>query len=201
MKRSLIATVLVGAVTFSVFLVTGGGTVQQQRDWLVNDAGITAVTHAATCPARVSAECVAAAQGAGIPLKRYSRLTFPVAVRVQADGGRDVQLPPMNFGLVDECINVVDWADCTLDGSGAAVAAASALLGQELPFTISGVTPRWVRQKADAGLACRRRATDGGSFNFGDRNVFPASEAVSVAACEVVGSGVVYSGADPEADL
>lgn len=201
MRRSLIATVLVGAATFSVFLVTGGGTVQQQRDWLISDAGITAVTHAATCPVRVSAECVAAAQAASIPLKRYSRLTFPVAVRVQADGGRDVQLPPMNVGVVDECIQVIDWSDCTLNGAAPAVTAVQGLLGQGLPFTITGIQPRWVRQKADAGLACRRRATDGGSFNFGDRNVFPASEAVSVAACEVVGSGVVYSGADPEADL
>lgn len=201
MRRSLIATVLVGAVTFSVFLVTGGGTVENQKQWLISDAGITAVTHAATCPVRVSAECVAAARAASIPLKRYSRLTFPVAVRVQADGGRDVQLPPMNVGLVDECINIVDWADCTLNNAASAVTAVSALLGQELPFTIVGIAPRWVRQKADAGLACRRRATDGGSFNFGDRNVFPASDAVSVAACEVVGSGVVYAGADPETDL
>lgn len=196
MKRSLVATVLVGALTFSIFLVTGGGTVQNQLNWLQTDAGITTVTHAATCPVRVSAECAAAAG-----VKRYTRLTFPVSVRVQADGGRDVQLPPMNVGVVDECIHVIDWADCTLNGSGAAVTAVRGLLGQQLPFTVSGVQPRWVRQKADAGLPCRRRETDGGSRNFGDRNVFPASEAVSVPTCEVVGSGVIYSGANPETDL
>jgi hypothetical protein len=201
MKRSLIATVLVSGLTFSVYLVTGGGTVENQRQWLISDAGISVVTHAATCPVRVSPECVAAAQAASIPLKRYSRLSFPVSIRVQPDAGRDVQLPPMNHGVADECIHVMDWADCTLDSSGAAVSSVSGLLGQQLPFTVSGVATRWVRAKADAGLPCLRRATDGGSFNFGDRNVFPASEAVSVATCEAVGSGVIYAGSNPETDL
>jgi hypothetical protein len=99
MKRSLIATVLVGALTFSVYIVSGGGTVQNQRQWLINDAGISTVTHAATCPVRMSDECISAAQARGMNLRKYSRLTFPVNIRTQTDGGRDVQLPPMNIGL------------------------------------------------------------------------------------------------------
>lgn len=130
MKRSLIATFAVGVLTFSAYLVTGGGTVQNQTQWLINDAGISTVTHAATCPVRISDECRMSAMDAGVNVRKYSRLTFPVHIRVQSDGGRDVQLPPMNFGQAQECIHIVDWTDCSLDSSVPAVATVSALLGK-----------------------------------------------------------------------
>lgn len=175
MKRSLIATFIAGALTFSVYLVTGGGTVQNQTQWLINDAGISTVTHAATCPVKISQECIASAAARGMNVRKYSRITFPVHIRAQADGGRDVQLPPMNSGLLQECIRIIDWSDCSINNSAPAVAAVNALLGDQLPFIITGITPKWVRRKADAGLMCQRRRSDGGVYNFGDRNVFPAS--------------------------
>jgi hypothetical protein len=201
MNRKVIATVLVAGLTYSIFLVVGGGTPANQVAWLQTDAGITAVTHAATCPVRISPECLDAGRQAGFTLHRYERLRFPVAVRAMADGGRDVQLPPMNVGLAGFCIEVVDWADCTLDGSGAAVTATQGLLGQDLPFTPVGVVAKWVRPKRDAGLTCNRRATDGGTWDFGDRNVYPVAEALDAGDCEVVGSGVIWAGSDEEVDL
>jgi len=193
MQRSLITVAVVAGLSFSVFLVVGGGTVAQQKDWLITDAGITAVTHAATCPVRISPDCVDAGRQAGLNVHRNERLRFPVAVRVQSDGGRDVQLPPMNVSLAGRCIEVVDWTDCTLDSSAAAKTSASALLGQELPFDLAGVVRKCVRAKFDAGLACP--LLDGGSF--GDRNVYPRASTADPLQCESVECGVV-AGQDPE---
>jgi hypothetical protein len=195
-RRSLLAVVAVAGSLFSIYLVTGG-TVQEQLSFLVNDAGITAVTHAATCPTRISPECIAMAADAGVTVHRYERLRFPVAVRQQSDGGFDVQLPPMNVSLAGACIEVVDWADCTLDSSAPAVAATSPLLGQQLPFTPVGVAAKWCRAKFDAGLPCA--LSDGGTY--GDRNVSLCSLRASVAQCETVGTGVIIAGDSPEGDL
>lgn len=195
-RRSLIATVLVGATTFTVFLVTGTPTptVSEQTAFLI-DAGYTGATHVATCPVRFYPSCVAVANDAGIPVHVYERLRFPVAMIALADGGRDVQLPPMNLGIVQECFRVVDWADCTL-ATAASAPAIAGLIGQQLPFSLAGAVRKCVRPKFDAGLQCL--LADGGSR--GDRNVFARTEAADPAQCEPV-ECAVYLGSDPEVDL
>lgn len=193
MNRTQIALVAVGALTFSVFLLTGG-TVAEQKAWMV-DAGMT-VTHAATCPVRISDDCVDAGHQLGLNVHRNDRLRFPVNVRVLPDAGRDVQMPPMNVGLARACIEVVDWTDCTLDSSAGARTSAAALIGQQLPFDLVGVTKKCVRANLDAGLACLQ--TDGGSF--GDRNVYPRAATLDPAQCESV-ECAVFLGDDPETDL
>ena len=148
MRRVQIALVTVGALAFSVFVVVGGD-VSEQTAFLV-DAGYTAPTHVATCPVRVSPECVAMATDAGLTVHSYERLRFPVAVRVLPDGGRDVQMPPMDVGLARKCIEVMDWAACALDPP-ATYPGVAALIGQPLPFQPAGAALRGcVRPKFDA---------------------------------------------------
>ena len=193
MNRSLIATVSVGALVFAVFMLQGG-TVADQKNWLT-DAGYTAATHAATCPVRISSDCVDAGRQAGLNVHRNDRLRFPVAIR--ADGGfRDVQLPPMNGGLAGACIEVVDWGDCTLSTNPAQVTSVSALIGQQLPFDLVGVVRKCVRPNYDAGLMCFRQYPDGGTFSFGDFNVYPRTEAANPNDCMSVECSVL-SGQDP----
>jgi hypothetical protein len=197
MTRVQIAAVTVGALVFSVFVVVGG-TVSQQAAFLA-DAGYTAPTHVATCPVRVSPECVVAANDAGHQVRTNDRLRFPVAIRVLSDGGRDVQMPPMNLGIVARCIEVTNWADCALD-TPATYPVVAALLGQQLPFSAVGVVKKCVRPKFDAGLTCLRRDADGGAYSFGDRNVMQRTDAVDPLQCEPVECSIVY-GDDPESDL
>lgn len=196
MNRLQISVVAVGALVFSVFVVTGGN-LGQQAAFLV-DAGIAA-THVANCHVRLSAECVAVANDAGYPLHTHERLRFPVSMVVLPDGGRDVTLPPLPLGAVRACVEVVDWADCALVTAASAPAVA-ALWGQPLPFTTAGTTKKCVRPNFDAGLACNRVQADGGVYSFGDRNVYPRAEAFAPATCESVECSIVL-GEDPEADL
>lgn len=193
MTRVRIALVAVGASIFSVFLVVGG-TVQDQTNFLV-DGGWTAATHRAECPVYFDDDCLDAGRQAGYTLHRYERLAFPVAVRVLADGGRDVQMPPMNVQAAAECIHVMAWEDCTLNAGQ--VGTVSGLLGQQLPFTPVGAVKQWGRAKFDAGLDCP--LLDGGSF--GDRNVMSRAQMLDPNRCELVGAGVVFAGSDPEVDL
>lgn len=198
MRRVQIALVTVGALAFSVFVVVGG-TVAEQVNFLV-DAGYTAPTHVAACPVRISDECVAAATDAGLSVHPYERLRFPVAVRVLPDGGRDVQMPPMDTATARRCLEVMNWADCTLDPP-ATYPGVAALLGQPLPFQPAGAIQRGcVRPKFDAGLICNRMRSDGGVYSFGDRNVFRRAEAVDPATCEPV-ECTIFAGDDPETEL
>ena len=105
----------------------------------------------------------------------------------------------MNTQLAQACIEVVDWSDCTLD-SPATYPAVAALLGQQLPFSPAGVVKKCVRPNFDAGLACLRLLPDGGSYSWGDRNVFLRSEAAAPATCEPVECRI-FAGEDPESDL
>jgi len=196
LKRSLNATALVGATTFTVVLVTGTPTptVPEQTAFLL-DAGYTGATHVATCPVRFDPSCVAVANDAGIPVHAYERLRFPVAIINLADGGRDVQLPPMNLGIVQECFRVVDWSDCAL-ATAASAPAIAGLIGQQLPFSLAGAVRKCVRPKFDAGLTCLH--LDGGST--GDRNVFARTDATDPNNCESV-ECAVYLGSDPETEL
>lgn len=197
MTRLQITVVTVGALVFSVFVVVGG-TVAQQMQFL-QDAGYAGATHIATCPVRVSPECVAMAADAGVMVKTNDRVRFPVAIITLADGGKDVQLPPMNRGLTQRCLDVVDWADCTLDAP-ATYPAVAALLGQQLPFSVAGVVKKCVRANFDAGLVCNRKRGDGGVYSWGDRNVYLRAESVNPARCEPVECQITF-GEDPEVDL
>lgn len=195
MNRTLVTVASVGALTFAVYLATGGG-VQSQTDFL-SDAGFSLPTHVATCGVRIDPGCADAGRQAGLQVHTYERLRFPVVVTVLPDGGRDVQLPPMQQGLVRACVQVVDWNDCALVLAASAPAVA-AKWGQPLPFALSQRS--CVRPNFDAGLSCLRAQSDGGTFSFGDRNVFPRAEAADTATCETV-QCAIYAGDDPEVDL
>jgi len=197
MQRVLVTIAIVGGLSYSVYLVTGG-TVSQQTAFL-QDAGYTGATHVASCPVIFNTTCLAQAQDAGIPVHKYEMLRFPVAVRLLSDGGRDVQLPPMNVDAVRACFEVMDWTQCTLVTAASAPSIA-ALIGQQLPFSLAGAVRMCVRPNMDAGLTCMRRGVDGGPFSFGDRNVFQLGDAVNSNDCESV-QCAVYFGDDPEVDL
>lgn len=182
--RKLITTVLVGSLTFSVYLLTGG-TVQEQTDDAA-DAGISPPNRDATCPVRLDEDYAADAG-----LRVYQRLQFPVALKVLPDGGRDVTLPPMPVQRVRQALDVVDWNDCTLSASSGPIAA---LWGTPRPFVAT--TRPWCRQRTDAGLPCL--LLDGGSF--GDRNITPCSARLLPATCERVSSLNLFFG-DSEEDL
>ncbi len=196
MNRTQITVVGVGALVFSIFVVTG--TLATQTADLA-DAGY-APTHIATCQVRLSSECVQRAADVGVSLRTYERARFPVSMRTLSDGGRDVQMPPLALGATRRCVEVVDWADCTLATAASAPAVAN-LWGTQVPFTIAGTTKKCVRAKLDAGLNCARLQSDGGVYSFGDRNVFLRSEAAAPATCESVECGPIMLGEEPEADL
>lgn len=185
MSRKLITIVLVGLVPFSVYVATGGTVTDQVNE--LADAGFAPPNRDATCSVRLDEDF---AEDAG--LRVYQRLLFPVVLTVLADGGRDVQMPPMPLQRVRQSIDVVDWNDCTLAASTAPV---RALWGTQRPFMQAASKP-WCRQKSDAGLPCL--LLDGGTF--GDRNVSPCSTRAVPATCERVSGGGIYFG-DSEEDL
>lgn len=86
MNRKLITSVIVGILTFSVYVYIGAP-----------DAAVP--NKDATCPVRLGPDFAADA-GLGI----YQRLKFPVVVTVLPDGGRDVQMPPMPLQRVRDAI-------------------------------------------------------------------------------------------------
>lgn len=182
MMRRVVATVAVTGSVFAVYLATGG-TVAEQVAYL-DDAGIAPPNRDATCPVRLDPDYAA---DAGLSV--YQRLKFPVSLRVMADGGRDVQLPPMPLGRVRDALDVISWDDCTLAASTAPV---RALWGTRNPFTTSGVVKPWCRQ--GPGKPCV--GLDGGTM--GNRNVGLCSLRANPATCERVSSGVIYLGDDPE---
>lgn len=184
MSRRLVTVVLVSGLSFSVYLFTGG-TVPEQVAFAA-DAGISPPNRNCTCPVRLDPEY---AEGAGLSI--YQRLLFPCTVRVMADGGRDVQLPPMPLGRVRDALDVVSWDDCTLAASTVGV---RNLWGTKNPFTLTGVVKPWCRARLPA-LPCL--LTDGGLP--GDRNIGPCAGRAAPATCERVSSGVIYLGDDPEA--
>lgn len=199
MNLKLVTTVVVDAWTYFVWLVTGGN-VTAQTNYLA-DAGKAAPTHVATCPVRIDPGCLSAARDAGVNVQMYERLSFPVWMASDAGANvRNVFMPPMRQGLVRDCVETVDWSDCTLV-TAASKPAVAAKWGNALPFGI-GNTRKCVRQKADAGLPCTRLNVlpDGGSGSFGDRNVFLRSEAVNPAQCETCECSI-FLGDNPESDL
>jgi len=194
-RRVLVAVTAVGALTFSVYLATGGG-VQAQVDFLT-DAGLATPTHVATCSVRISDECLAAAADAGVNVHRYERLRFPVTVTTLPDGGRDVQLPPL-AQAARHCVEVMSWGDCALVVAGSAPAVA-AKWGQPLPFTTAGAVRGCVRAKFASSLLCPR--VDGGARDVSEeRNVYPRAWTSDPAQCEQV-ECAVFAGEDPETEL
>lgn len=176
MIRKLVTTVGVGALTFTVYLLTGGTVTQQTNEAL--DAGVSPPNRDATCPVRLDVDYALDA-GVGI----YQRLTFPVSQKTLSDGGRDVTLPPMPVAK-RQAIDVVDWNDCSMAASTGPVAA---LWGTQKPFVAA--TKPWCRAKLP-GLPCL--LTDGGTL--GDRNVSLCSTRANPATCERVSSGVIFLG-------
>jgi hypothetical protein len=191
MRRRLVAIISVaGGLVFSVFALQGG-TVAEQTAFLA-DAGIQP-NRDAVCPVRLDPDFAADA-GLGV----YQRLLFPVRLLVMADGGRDVQMPPVPVHLVRDAIDVVDWGDCTLSASTAPVAA---LWGTRLPFQRIASGQPWCRAKLPV-LPCL--LTDGGvpdslGPQLGGPNIGLCSLRAAPATCERVSGGVVYLGDDPEA--
>ena len=84
--RKQITAVIVGALTFAVFIYVGA------PDGAVPNKD-------AVCPVRLDPDFAADA-GLGI----YQRLRFPVVVTVLPDAGRDVQMPPMPLQKVRDAI-------------------------------------------------------------------------------------------------
>ncbi len=185
MIRKIIQVVGVAALTFTIYVATGLTLTQQVNE--LTDAGYAPPNRDATCPVRLDPDFAADA-GLGI----YQRLLFPVTQTTLADGGRDIQMPPMPLLRVRQAIDVVDWNDCALAASTAPV---RALAGTSKPFTLTGVVKPWCRQKTDAGLLCK--LLDGGTF--GDRNVSLCSTRQDAGACERVSGGTIYLGDNPEA--
>lgn len=198
-RRSLIATVLVGATTFTVFLVTGTPTptAQEQTSFLV-DSGYAAATHVVTCPIRFARPCLDDLRDAGFVVRKNDRIKFPVHVTDLDDGGREIQLPPMPRYGQRECFKVADWADCGNLRLAATDLATAALWGTDFPVDKTPAK-KCVRAKQPT-KPCLRALPDGGSYDFGDRNVYPKSDAADPATCEKVECSILL-GEDPEQDL
>jgi hypothetical protein len=191
MNRKPIGLVIVGLTAFTVWIVGGNATVQEQADFLA-DAG-RAPNRDATCLVRLDPDFALDA-GVGV----YQRLLFPISLLVTSDGGRDVHMPPMPNQRVRDAIEIVDLGDCTLAASTAPIAA---LWGAQKPFVPAAVKP-FCRAKWDAGLLCV--LLDGGTY--GDRNITPCSWRATPSTCErVAGAGTYFErsadGGDPSEDL
>jgi hypothetical protein len=194
MKRVLVSVVAVGALSFSVFLIQGG-TVQQQLN-VLTDAGVVP-NRVATCPVRISPELKADALAAGVTVHTYERLSFPVALTILADGGRDVQLPPIR---ADVRVGIEpDWENCTLV-TCAARPAVCAKWGDALPLVLETRSGRCLRKNTEAGFgACF--TLDGG--DPGEMNVRPAGNySGSCEPVEALGpSCAIIAGESPETEL
>lgn len=184
MIRKLATTVIVGALSFSIYIATGGN-VSQQYDFL-QDAGFSVSNRDAIVPVRLDEDFAA---DAGISV--YQRVRIPVILTVLADGGRDIQFPPMPPQMARKAIEVMDWNDATISASTGPIAA---LWGNPRPMSSVGVVKPWCRAKFDAGLPCL--ISDGGSF--GDRNVSQCSLRLIPATCQRVSTGVIFAGDDPQ---
>jgi hypothetical protein len=196
MRRVNLAVATFGAVLLIVYAMQGG-TTQEQAAFLV-DAGFVRASHVATCPVRLSPECVALGEDSGMQLHAYERMKFPCAITALPDGGREIQLPPIGTTSDDVCVEVLDWNDCSI------VPTDGGVFGEAFPFSVAGVTRKCVRAKLDAGLPCLRASPpllDGGTaYSFGEGNVFERTQAVDPTTCEPV-ECVVVSGDDPGVEL
>ena len=196
MKRILLTVVAVGSLTFSVFIFSGGNVTQQTN--ALADAGITP-THVATCPVRISPELQDDSRAAGVNVRTYERLTFPVSVRVLPDAGREVQLPPIRQDAREGI--QPDWPNCTL-ALCSTRPALCAKWGTPLPLALETRSARCARKNVAGGKATCA-LTDGG--DPGDMNIYPAARFGNVALCESVeGIGpacAVVLGDNPNTEL
>lgn len=193
---ALVTVVTVGGVTYSVYAPNSPAV----TPIAYADAGVAAPTHIATCPARIRPQC-AAAYGT----RRYETLRFPVFVAATPGDpqGFDVLLPPRSQSVAGPCIEVMRWADCTLEAvTGGTQAAALAYWVAEIPVLVArsssshvvpdcrGADGGW--DDAHAPVACQRREPDGGS-RWSGCNVMPRAQAVG-GACLDAPTGVVFFG-------
>lgn len=194
MRRALVSVVSVGALVFSVYLIQGGN-VQQQLN-VLTDAGLTP-NRVATCPVRIFPELKADALAAGVTVRTYERLSFPVSLLVLADGGRDVQLPPIRQDV--RAGIEPDWENCTMV-TCASRPAVCAKWGQPLPLVLETRSARCLRKRSDAGFADCFTA-DGG--DPGEGNVRPASNfSGNCQPVEAIGpSCAIIAGEDSETEL
>lgn len=193
---SLVTVVVVGAATYTVY----GPSSPAITPTHYLDAGVSGPTHIATCPARIRPQC-AATYGT----RRYETLRFPVFVTGTPGNaqGFDVLLPPRSQSVAGPCIEVMAWADCTLEAVTAGTqAAALAYWVAEIPVLVArsssshvvpdcrGADGGW--DDAHAPVACQRREPDGGS-RWAGCNVMPRAQSVG-GACLDAPTGVVYFG-------
>lgn len=200
---ALVATAVVGGVTFTVYAPARGLTAADYAD-----AGVSGPNRVATCPVRVSPEC---AQAYGT--RRYETVRFLVVLGALADGGRDVLLPPRPRGVASECLRVMDWTECDIDPT-ASFPAVAAKWDAPVPVTLARQVSRYVIpdcRRPDGGYDlhlgddggavpdCRRRELDGGSRWFGC-NVMRRAEAVGTQ-CIAAPTGVIVYGERLEESL
>ncbi|MDP1824898.1 MAG: hypothetical protein Q8L48_16700 [Archangium sp.] len=184
MRRFLLAVTLTGGTVIAIFVGLSGATPNR----------------VATCPVWVSDEGLNLARDAGVSLRRNDRIRFPVIRTVLSDGGLSFDLPPAMVGIKD-LVRVKDWNDCVIDAAGT-FPAVIARWDHQFPFVFPGATARKCvrRNTHDAGLPCLRKLPDGGSFSFGEDNVFLRTDAVNPATCDPCECSIM-GGEDPAVDL
>lgn len=192
---ALIATVTVGAATYSIYTPKP----TTEHDDLV-DAGAVPANRVATCPVRVSEECAAQ-----FGVKPYETLRFPVVRDVLPDGGVAILLPAASRAAGErlrDCVRVTDWASCDLDPVSTFPAIA-AKRGDANPFTRVRAAARHVIPdcSVDGGWDTNHAPVD--CLRNGEWrgcNVFPRSEATGTQ-CLVAPSNVVEAGDSIEDSL
>lgn len=133
---ALIVTVTVGPVVFSIF---NPKPTTEHADLV--DAGAVSANRVATCPVRVSPECVAR-----YGVKSYETLRFPVYREALPDGGVIILMPAASKatdGKLLDCVRVKSWQDCDLDPVGTFPAVASRW-GNANPFVLARTASKFV---------------------------------------------------------
>lgn len=177
---SLLTVVVVGAVTYSVYLPNSGAFLEDggwsQGVTLVDltDAGVPAPTHALACAVRVSPECQEL-----FSLSRYERVRFGVVMGPLVGGYRDVILPPL--GKIRSCVEMIDFKNC-IPATCASATAVCAKFGKANPFTRVAADKGCARRNSVRGFSgCR--FLDGGVP--GEMNVYPSTQLLGL--CEEIG--------------
>ena len=164
---------------------------------------------AATCPVRISDECLAEYPS----LRRYETVRFPVVREVAGDGGLSFVLPRAlgdPQGLARECIEVVDWAQCDIETCAARPGVCSAWdAGQPLTRVRSasryvipdcrGLDGGWVDNHAPVDCLRRGHAPDGG-YGWAGCNVIARNQSAG-SRCLDAPSGLVRAGERVEDSL
>lgn len=154
--RALVFATALSIGGFSVYRVKVGIDDVQLRNEAV-DAGFVARSAEATF--RVTPEGQAWLQDAGLAAPRYARLQFPVGVRGASNEALLPSFRPDFLRFVDE--SEIDVGTC------ASRPGVCPLFGDARPFRVVAHACAW---KPNAGAACARLLTDGGTMNPGVEN-------------------------------